>query len=141
MKKTICMLVLSILLTPLICFSVDTGADRVKAAKELKKAMNLGGNTREAILEAVMKNYPEEQRKKIKEIYDKNLNVAYLEHTEIETLASVFTVEELNAMTTLYSSEAGKSAMAKFPQFFAKYQYAIRDEMSRIMKILQKELN
>ena len=141
MKKIMVLLVLAIFMNPVICFSIDSGVDRLKAAKELKKVMNTSENTREAYLEALIKNFPEDQREKVKKLFIENLDFDYFDRMEIEVLASIFIVEELKAMKLLYSSKAGKSALAKFPEFIAKYQYAVRDEMSRFMKIIEKEFN
>lgn len=125
----------------LACFSIpsyaaDDKAARMAAAEAYEKAVPVESMMNDMMAE-IEKNPELNLSADEKKIMRESYNVADLRQRMLDSIAKHFTVAEINALTTFYSSVEGKAIMKKFPVYLAEFlPYIQQQTMENIQKLM-----
>ena len=114
----------------------DTLGNRMVAAEryidtfDLKKMM-------EASTTEIAKNLPIEKRESLIRYMSGELYQQRLRNFSINSMAEIFTLEELNAMAEFYGSPVGKSALKKMPRYMGLLGPFLLQESRRVVEALR----
>ncbi len=107
-------------------------AKRIELAQEMNKIRPAKTQVREAVGK-IAENLPPLDRDRFLRMVDNGFDFDKLEKTSTETMAGLFTVEELQKMVDYFGSPEGKAISEKLPQYQAKLQ-------PEIIKMLDKAM-
>jgi hypothetical protein len=116
----------------------DTPENRAKAVDEYLSVVpvkDLVNDMTEKVAAAV----PENNREAFKSMLTKHLDLDALVAAEKQSLAKIFTVGELKAMTAYLSTPEGKSSMKKMGAYFADLMPVLQAELQKAMQATMQE--
>jgi len=92
------------------------------------------------IAEQMAMNFDPSQRKAVKDMITKHLDIEALTRTMKDAMVKHFTADELNALADFYGSPAGKSSMKKFGVYMADVMPSVQAEIVKANAKANREL-
>ncbi len=126
--------------TFLICSSVwaldDTPENRtVQAQRHIADTLP---ELFDDLAEQISRKLEPSKRQEFKDLIKKSVDLDTISNTMEEALVKHFSADELEAMADFYSSPIGKSAMKKFPAYYADF---IQTGMPRVIAKIKQDMN
>ena len=118
----------------------DTPANRLAAAKRYLLAVppaEMVGET----LERAATQVPELHREEFKKAMQKVASSERIEALTLQAVTKHFTVKEINALATFYSSPEGRSIGKKFPEYMADVMPSIQAELNDALDEFFKDIH
>ena len=116
----------------------DTHGNRMVAAQRYLDAVPMDELMTNASAEMV-KNMPAESREPFITMMTETIRIDVLENAALASMATHFTVQEINALTDFYTSPVGKSDMNKFGLYMADIMPVIQQEIIRAVQQLTSD--
>ena len=110
--------------------STEELAEKLRAAKDYLAVIPIENDITESIEQLVVQ-VPVAERTLFRSILERNLRVKDLESFAERSLTEVFTAEELKALTAFYQTPEGAAVQQKMPDYQAKLQPYIRDQVKK----------
>jgi len=116
----------------------DTQENRMTVAKRYAAVMPIEEMVRDSA-QMVAQSIAEKDREKFVELMSNDFEIKELERGALDSMVKHFTVRELDALTTFYSSPEGQSVKKKFGEYMADIMPLIEQEMLKALKHMQEE--
>lgn len=110
----------------------DNAANRTMLAQDLLKVQSMDSIFAD-IIESMARSVPQNEQARLRDYMQKNLDVASIRASAVQSLAKTFTVAELAAMVEFYGSDEGQSIQKKLGPYMADLSPALQSTMQSAM--------
>jgi len=110
----------------------DNATNRTALAQDLLKVQSMDSIFGD-IIESMARAVPQNEQQRLRDYMQKNLDVASIRASAVQSLAKTFTVAELAAMVDFYGSDEGQSIQKKLGPYMADLSPALQSTMQNAM--------
>ncbi len=110
----------------------DNAANRTLLAQELLKVQSMDSIIGD-IIESMARSVPQNEQQRLRDFMQKNLDIASIRSSAVQSMAKTFTVNELAAMVEFYGSDEGQSIQKKLGPYMADLSPALQSVMQTAM--------